>query len=333
MAASCLHKCALSGLGAAATLCVALFGNAQGEALPEGLFSADSAQRVAAISDVEATRNTAAQAKLVSMVREDSHAEVREAACRALGALDAQSELPLLLSVALGDPNAAVRAAAAKAARLLRGEQEPTAGKALVPTATSAGEDAAIGAPSAQGEFKQPTLLANAEAEVTRRFAVGFGSMGGYGLLALDLRLRLSTTSELLPWVGIELGGGWTPPEAFQLIAGRMDDTRDEDNLGTKTFSYGAAALLYVHREHYVPIRFGFNLVEGPFGALGYGYEALNPEGFFSWGFEVGINIHPGMHNFVDTIVDCEPESARCGKDDLWPVVPYVRLSLHFYPL
>lgn len=326
-------RAVLAAVFALATMCGAFVAAAQSTALPEGLFSDDPAVRVAAISDVETTKNMAAVAKLVSLVREDSHAEVREAACRVLGVLDAQSELPLLMSVALGDPNAGVRAAASKAVRMLRGEPEPESSGTLVPSSEAdSGEPVALGAPIGEPEYKIPTLLANLDPMVTRKFAVGFGSMGGYGLAALDLRLRLPTTSELLPWIGIELGGGWTPPAAFQLIAGRMDDVRDEKNLGTKTFSYGAAALLYVHREHYVPIRFGFNLVEGPYGALGYGYEALNLEGFFSWGFEVGMNIHPGMSHFVDSIVDCTGD-AHCGKDDLWPVVPYVRLSLHFYPV
>jgi hypothetical protein len=332
MLSSRLHSHVRKALFVGLLLCLPLGAGAQSDGLPEGLFSQDPAARVVAITEVEAAQNTLAQAKLSSLVREDSHAEVREAACRALGALGAQAELPLLTSVALGDPNAAVRAAAAKAVRLLRGEPEPLANVPLLPQPPQQKEETAIGA-APQPEFRTPTMLATEEPLVTRTFALGLGSMGGYGLMAFDMRLRLSTSSELLPWVGIELGGGWTPPDAFQVIAGRMDATREEKNLGLKTFSYGGAALLYVLREHYVPIRLGFNQVEGPFGALGYGYEALNPEGFFSWGFEVGINIHPSMHRFVDTLIDCDVQGSRCGKEDMWPVVPYVRLSLHFYPV
>jgi hypothetical protein len=66
------------------------------------------------------------------------------------------------------------------------------------------------------------------------------------------------------------------------------------------------------------------------YGILGYGFEFLNQEGFFSWGVEAGITYQPMIHKRIDNLVDCS-EGDSCSKSELWPVIPFVRFSLHFY--
>ncbi len=296
--------------------------------LPSGLFDLDPAARILAIEEVAKDGNVAAVGKLAGLLHSDPHSGVREAACRALGALKAKSQLELLESVSLGDPNAEVRAAAGQAIAAIRGQGR---GSGDGTEADEGGTRESAEPEQVREKYRMPELLDPVpEPEEAKTFAVGVGSMGTYGVASIDFRFRIDTGGQILPWIGLEIGGGWTPPGGYQLIAGRIDDITDGENQW-KIIHGGGGVLLYLHRDHYIPLRGAFDLGQGPYGSVGYGYEQLNFEGFFSWGFEVGMLFHPGMSRFIDNLVDCEAQGAKCSSDELWPVVPYVRFSLHFY--
>lgn len=291
--------------------------------LPDGLFDSDPAIRVTAIAQVEVEKIESAKGKLASMARADSSAEVREAACRALGTLHAQDNLDLLDHLGKYDANAGVRSQAKMAARMIRGEPEPAENKPILGTALEV-EDTAKEEES-DNEYKKPTIMDDEIELQTRHFALGFGTMGGYGIAALDVRGRIPTGAPGLPWIGLEGGVGWTPPTGFPIISGYTDDMTDSDTRW-KIISPGGAVLLYLHRNHYIPLRAGWNVGQGPFFMLGYGFEILNEEGFFSWGGELGILYHPIVEDWIGNV-------AKKGNEnpDVWPVVPFVRLVLHFY--
>ncbi len=291
--------------------------------LPDGLFDSDPAIRVTAIAEVEATSLASAKGKLASMARDDSSAEVREAACRALGTLHAQDNLDLLDHLGTYDANAGVRAQAEKAARMIRGEPEPVENKPILEAAAE-GEDTGNEMESDNG-YKKPKIMEEKTDPQTRHFALGFGTMGGYGIAALDVRGRIPTGAPGLPWIGLEAGVGWTPPTGFPIISGYTDDMTDSDTRW-KIISPGGAVLLYLHRNHYIPLRAGWNVGQGPFFMLGYGFEILNEEGFFSWGGELGILYHPVVEDWIGKVAKKGTENP-----DVWPVVPFVRLVLHFY--
>jgi hypothetical protein len=298
--------------------------------LPDGLFEQDHVARLTAVEQVAKEGITRAEAKLASMVQTDPFADVRRAACEALAAINATSRIELLRSSAANDPNADVRAAAARAARKLTGEPEP----AVEPAFPSPSEAAAAGIPAAPSEdgYKRPELKQDEETkEETRLFAVGLGTMGGYGIAALDLRFRIATGNGTLPWVGLELGGGWSPPNfLYWVVSGMMEDVTTDKWL---LISGAGGALLYFHRLHYVPVRVGFDPGQGPYFMLGYGFEGLNDEGFFSWGVEAGLLVHPWTLDYMKKVTDCEDESdaSYCKDNQAWPVIPFIRFSLHFY--
>ena len=108
-----------------------------------------------------------------------------------------------------------------------------------------------------------------------------------------------------------------------------MDKVTDDD-ARWKLISGGLAVLFYLHRNHYIPLRAGFDPGQGFYGQIGYGFEMLNKEGFFSWGLELGLLIHPGAVDWAREIVD--PEDYSDGADPkIWPVAPFARFVLHFY--
>ena len=322
-----VHRFVYAALYAASALFAAAPAWAQPEAkpLPEGLFSDQPTVRVAAIAEVESARNADAVDKLASMVRSDPVAGVREAACRALGTLKATAHLELLKYVATGDANDGVRAAAEKAVRQIRGEPEPVA-KPFLPEETAEGSSGVV----VDDAHKPPELVKPKEEQIqTLHFAFGFGSMGGYGLAAINARGRIPVPAKYLPWIGIELGGGWTPPQVYVIVSGLMDPLTDEDRRW-KLISGGAAILFYLHRNHYIPLRAGFDMGQGPYGQIGYGFEMLNKEGFFSWGLEIGLHVHFASESFAREIVDVEDYSDG-NKPMIWPVAPFARFVLHFY--
>ncbi|MDD5306539.1 MAG: HEAT repeat domain-containing protein [Deltaproteobacteria bacterium] len=301
------------------------------QALPAGLFDPDHLVRLAAVEQVAKDAIARAESKLVSMVQTEPFADVRRAACEALAAIGATSRIELLRSSAANDPNTEVRAAAARAARKLAGEPEPATTQAF-PTPLEA---AIAGTPAvaAQDGYRRPELKEDGEAkEQTRLFAVGLGTMGGYGIAALDLRFRIATGNEILPWVGLELGGGWSPPNfMYWFISGMMEEiTKDQWLL----ISGAGGVLLYFHRLFYVPVRAGFDLGQGPYFLLGGGFEGLNDEGFFSWGVEAGILVHPWTLDYMKKVTDCgaaDQDPNYCEENQAWPVIPFIRFSLHFY--
>jgi hypothetical protein len=321
----CVHRIPIAISVVSIALMTAEAAAAQAQPLPEGLFSPEPTARVAAIAEVEAQRNEDAIDKLASMARSDAVAEVREAACRALGVLKATAHVDLVRFVSTGDANDAVRAAAAKALRQIRGEKEPEP-KPFLPPEPAAPTPAA----TADDAYKVPELVKPKEEEIqTLHFAFGFGSMGGYGLAAIDMRGRIPVPAKYLPWIGIELGGGWTPPQVYVMVSGLMDPVTGDD-VRWKLISGGAAILFYLHRNHYIPLRGGFDIGQGPYGQIGYGFEMLNTEGFFSWGLEVGLHIHPAAAKFARKIVERDDYSDG-NNPNIWVVAPFVRFVLHFY--
>jgi hypothetical protein len=321
----CVHRSSISVFVFLVASSMASAAAAQAQPLPEGLFSEQPTARVAAIGEVEAQRTASAVDKLASMARSDTVAEVREAACRALGAFRATQHADVLQFLAANDPNDAVRAAAEKALRQVRGEKEPEAKPFLPP------EPEAVAPPAATDDaYKAPELVKPPEEQIqTLHFAFGFGSMGGYGLAAINVRGRIPVPAKYLPWIGVEIGGGWSPPQAYVVVSGLMDPVTGRD-VRWKLISGGAAVLFYLHRNHYIPLRGGFDIGQGPYGQLGYGFEMLNDEGFFSWGVEVGLHIHPAAVRFAREIVD--PGDRSDGNDpQIWVVAPFARFSLHFY--
>lgn len=177
--------------------------------------------------------------------------------------------------------------------------------------------------------YKKPVLMPTEEQPSTRNFGIGIGSMGGYGIAAINLRGKIPTGTDGLPWVGLELGGGWTPPGGYQLTAGPVGSVNDEKNKW-RIVSGAAAVLLHFHRMHYLPVRAGFDIGRSVYFLLGYGFEHLNLEGFFSWGVEVGILYQPFLKQNIGNLVQCRAD-IECASKEMWPVIPYVRFSLHFY--
>ncbi len=299
--------------------------------IPAGLFDQDPMVRLLAVEKVEKGKMLLAVNKLASMIVSDPFTEVRQAACRALATLGATSQIGALKGVAANDSSAVVRAAAAEAVRKLESRPQygtmtrselltPSPGRQVVPPGEGDELD----------NYRKPELATGEGDLITRKFALGLGTMGGYGLAAIDARFRIHTGAEGLPYVGIELGGGWSPPAVYPVISGPIGDISNEDNKW-KIISGGAAVLLYLHRLHYIAARGGIDIGQGPYAILGYGFEQLNVEGFFSWGVEVGILYHPVIVDWVDNLVDCNDPDSNCTSDELWPVIPYVRFSLHFY--
>ncbi len=323
--------CCLLG-GVAAVVGMLLWSpNALSQQLPAGLASQDPMVRIQTIRDIGKTKLKMAEGKVAAMAQTDPHAGVREAACLALADLQAMSKIQVLEVVAANDPNAGVRAAASKALRTLRGEPAPT-GQPLA-AAPGGGDPADPEAEMERDKYKAPTLSIeeSAKAPQTRHIAIGFGTMGGYGIAALDVRGRIPTGAAGLPWVGVELGGGWTPPTGYQITAGPVGNVNHDPNRW-RIISAGGSVLLYFHRMHYVPVRTGWDIGRGMYAILGYGFEHLNVEGFFSWGVEVGILYQPVIEKKLDKIVVCDGDSdCETEKEELWPVIPFVRFSLHFY--
>jgi len=320
----CVQRSLVFAAVVSITTAIASFASAQAKPLPEGLFSDQPTVRVAAIAEVESGRDEDAVDKLAAMVRSDPIAGVREAACRALGTLKATAHLELLQFVATGDANDAVRAAAGKALRQIRGEPEPEAKPFLPPEPGAAPPPEVV-----DDSHKAPELVKPKEEEIqTLHFAFGFGSMGGYGLAAINVRGRIPVPAKYLPWIGLELGGGWTPPQVYAMVSGLIDPVTEDDSRW-KLISGGAAILFYLHRNHYIPLRCGFDPGQGVYGQIGYGFEMLNTEGFFSWGLEIGLHIHPSAVKFAREIVD--PEDRDNGDPEIWVVAPFARFVLHFY--
>ena len=292
--------------------------------LPPALFDDDPVVRATAIGLVEDEKNTAAVGKLASMARDDSFAEVRAAACRALGTLGAEDQLALLDFVAMNDANADVRSAAGKAAKIIRGQPIEDATTPIIQLeeeTTGTAQDEVAG----DEDHKKPQLMKQQPEIFTRHFAVGIGTMGGYGIAALDLRGRIPTGASGLPWVGLEIGGGWSPPTGYSIISG-LRDTVTDDPIRWRIISGAGGILLFFHRNHYMPIRAGFDIGQGPYVLIGYGFEILNPEGFFGWGGEIGILYHPVMEDWIGKLVD-----GPARNTEFWPVVPFARFVLHFY--
>jgi len=292
--------------------------------LPDGLFDGDRLVRIAAIEQVEREKNLGAAGKLADLARHDAFSDVRAAACRALGAIGAADQLELLVYLQTYDANADVRAAAGRAVRALTGEPE----RPIFPAPAdpdSEGKDGEIG----DDGFPMPSLLSTEIEPTTRHLAFGLGTMGGFGIAAFDVRGRIATGSAALPWVGLEIGGGWTPPNGYQIVSGMTADITDDD-VRWKLISGAASVLLYFHRWHYVPIRGGFDIGQGPYAILGYGFEHLNEEGFFSWGVEIGLLYHPVVEDWIGNVTDCSGDACASAA---WPVIPFVRFSLHFYPV
>lgn len=288
--------------------------------LPAGFADQDPLTRMYTVEQAGKQKLMMAEGKIASMAKTDPSAEVRKVACLALADMWATSRVEMLRSIAVEDPNADVRAAAQKAANTLSG----TTDTATVTAPTTATADGEGGSPVTEerDKYKMPELTYNEKVIVTRVFGLGFGTMGGYGIASLDVRGRIKTGAAGLPWVGIELGGGWTPPTGYQIVAGPIGGVNDKDNKW-KIISVAGAAMLYFHRSHYVPVRAGWDVGRGVYFLLGYGYEQLNDEGFFSWGGEVGLLYQPLIADNIDNLVS--------DRDSLWPVIPYVRFVLHFY--
>lgn len=293
--------------------------------LPPALFDDDPVVRATAIGLVEDEKNAAAVGKLASMARNDPFADVREAACRALGTLKAEDQLALLDYVAINDANAAVRSAADKAAKIIRGQPIEDATTPIIQAEEPAAAGEIPAGDAGDEDYRKPRLMEKQTEIFTRHFAVGIGTMGGYGIAALDLRGRIPTGASRLPWVGLEIGGGWSPPTGYSIISG-LRDTVTDDPIRWRIISGAGGILLFFHRNHYMPIRAGFDIGQGPYALLGYGFEILNPEGFFGWGGEIGILYHPVMEDWIGKLVD-----GPARNTEFWPVVPFARFVLHFY--
>ena len=277
------------------------------------------------------------EAQVALLARSDPHPDVRIAACKTLEALRAVSQIELLRELAENDANAGVRAQAADSAAALRNtgdsstDDSDTDGEKnrspFVTKKTEIGEPEFP--PSERDKYKTPELMASRPEPETRSFGLGIGTMGGFGIAALDVRGKIDTGSAVLPWVGLEPGGGWTPPNGYQLTAGPVGKVNEEKNKW-RIVSVAASVLLYFHRMHYLPIRSGWDLGRSVYFMLGYGFEHLNHEGFFSWGVEAGILYQPFIEQNIEKLVDCGNQ-LECQDNEFWPVIPYVGFSLHFY--
>lgn len=322
----------LPGFTAASVALLCLFSaEAHGQTeIPPGLSDPDPIVRARTVELVGKRKMMSAEGEIATMAKKDPNAEVREAACGALAEMWAYGQIELLYDVSTNDPNAAVRAAAENAMRVLRNEpaSSTTARPTVLPSSAEPATEPAEET-SDRDRYKMPEIAFNKKEEETRVFAVGFGTMGGFGIAALDFRGRIPTGSQVLPWVGLELGGGWTPPGIYEFTTGPVGDVNDEDNKW-RILSWAGSVLLYFHRMHYIPVRTGWDVGRGMYFILGYGFEHLNMEGFFSWGVEVGILYQPQIEDKIDNLVTCEAAD-NCEDRELWPLIPWIRFSLHFY--
>ncbi|MCP4678158.1 MAG: HEAT repeat domain-containing protein [Deltaproteobacteria bacterium] len=304
---------------------------AAAQTLPAGLSSTDPMLRIQTIENIGQTKFKMAVGKVAAMAKSDPHAGVREAACLALASLEAYSKIETLEAIVANDMNANVRAAATKALRTLRGEAAPSGSPMVVTGETSASDENKDQEPE-RDKYRKPTLRLQQQIDEpkTRYMAIGFGTMGGYGIANMDVRGRIPTGNEYLPWVGLEVGGGWTPPRGYQITAGPVGDI-NHDPKKWRIISAGGAVLLYFHRMHYVPLRMGWDIGRGLYTLFGYGFEHLAHEGFFSWGAEIGILIQPVIREKLGRIAVCDND-VDCKLDELWLAIPFARFSLHFYP-
>ena len=293
---------------------------------PVGLISVDPAARLEAIEEVRRLNISSAASKLANMAAGDPYPEIRSAACLAIAAIRIASKIPMLREVAQKDPDEKVRFSAAVAIRELEyDESEAAAERAVDKTAVRPAKKS----PDRRDKYKQPDLSLDQKQPETHVFAIGIGTMGGFGIASASFRGRIPTGDPYIPWVGIEAGSGWTPPSGYEITAGPIG-TMNHSKDRWKIIPAVGSVLLYFHRMHYVPVRVGWDIGRGVFGIIGYGFEWLNVEGFFSWGVEAGITIQPAISKHVDKIADCD-NGGICTAEELWPVVPYVRFSLHFY--
>ncbi|MCP4606230.1 MAG: HEAT repeat domain-containing protein [Proteobacteria bacterium] len=290
--------------------------------LPAGLSDPDPLVRQKTIENAGRTKFTMTEGKIAAMAQTDLIVNVRKAACLALADMGAVSRIGLLKNIAENDPDPGVRAAASEARQSLLGKSGSTDQK---PDKTS--EDVE----KEYDKYRQPSLSLDEKEPTTRYLAIGFGSMGGYGIAAMDVRGRIPTKAAGLPWIGIELGGGWTPPGGYQLTAGPVGDVNHDKNKW-RIISAAGSVLFYFYRMHYIPLRVGWDIGRGVYTMLGYGFEYLNVEGFFSWGVEAGILYQPVIKKKIDKLVVCDEDNS-CTRTEFWPVIPYVRFSLHFYPM
>ena len=286
------------------------------EDLPPGLTDSDPMVRLVTVQEIGRNKIRSAEDAVAKMAEEDPFAGVREAACKTLQDLGAVWQIDHLKEIAATDPEIAVRNAAASAIIVLQRDL-----KKDTTLPQTAAED---------NRYRMPSMTLNDKGPETRHLAVGLGIMGGYGFIALDLRGRIATGAKYLPWVGIEAGGGWTPPALYIVTAGPVGDINGDDKW--KIISGAGGVLLYPHRMHYAAIRGGFDIGRGGYAVVGYGLEVLNDEGFISWGVEAGIVIQPAIENMIDNVSVCSRDEPDC-HGDLWPVIPYVRFSLRFYPI
>jgi hypothetical protein len=289
---------------------------APAEDLPPGLTDSDPMVRLVAVQEVGRNKIRNAEDVVAKMAKEDTFAGVREAACKALQDFGAVWQIDHLSEIAANDPEVSVRNAAATAIQAL--ERQLKNDTSLPRTAE---EDE---------RYRMPTMSLDDKEPKTRLLAVGIGIMGGYGFAAAHLRGRIPTGFKYLPWIGIEAGAGWTPPALYVVTAGPVGDVNGDDKW--KIISGAGGVLLYPHRMHYATVRGGFDIGRGGYALIGYGLEVLNDEGFVSWGVEAGIVIQPAIENMVDNISVCSEGDPDC-HGDLWPVIPYTRFSIHFYPL
>ena len=283
--------------------------------LPPGLSDADPMVRLLAVQEVGRNNIRAAEDKVAEMAKNDPFAGVREAACTALMNMKAAWQVDLLADIAANDNDISVRNAAATAVSVLRKDLERD--KALNPT------------PNDAEYYRQPSMSLQQKESETRKLAIGLGVMGGYGVVSVSLRGRIPTGIKYLPWIGIEAGAGWTPPQLYVITSGPVDKVDSDDKW--KIFSGAGALLLYPHRLHYAALRGGFDIGRGGYAVIGYGFEMLNDEGFISWGVEVGILIQPALDNRIKRLNTCD-ETNSCDAER-WPAIPYIRFSLHFYPV
>ena len=289
---------------------------AAGNELPPGLSDTDPMVRLVSIQEVGRNKISAAEDEVARMAKEDTFAGVREAACKALQDLGAVWHIDHLKEIAATDPEISVRNAAATAVSVLQKKLE---------------RDTALPETAAHDDrYRMPKMSLDNKPPETRHLAVGLGIMGGYGFAAAHLRGRIATGLRYLPWIGIEAGGGWTPPPLYIVTAGPVDTINGDDKW--KIISAAGGVLLYPHRMHYGTVRGGFDVGRGGYVVLGYGLEVLNDEGFFSWEVEAGILIQPMVEDMVDNISECSEDEPDCNGE-MWPVIPYVRFSIHFYPI
>jgi hypothetical protein len=287
----------------------AAFAQQPSSSIPEGLFSPNAIVRLEAVKTVERDKLLKALPKLSTMAQKDKSPDVRKEACRILGILGDTSHVKVLKYISVNDLDQSVAKEAQLAIEKITGIKQT--------------EKESVTADN----YKEPQLMKNISDPQNRLFAVAIGTMGGYGLAAFNIRFKIDTKAQAMPFVGIELGGGWTPPVMYPVISGYTKPVVDDDSIRWKLWSGAAAVLFYLHRNHYIPLRGGFDIGQGPYGQIGYGYEHHNMEGIFSWGIQVGIHAHSMGTKWAKKVLSKEDAAAI----KMWPVVPYVRFVLHFY--